>query len=306
MLFATAHSCSPDANSCFPSDRPVRRLLSLDCRPAWYTCDATCRAFSQLHCPKFVPLLPSASSTLASPKSPLVATLRRVVVRHEERVSTRSRFSLGASRAWQYRINDNMATVPGDKKTERSTWASAVDSINPWSVSRSSTPVPKEPMPSPTPKPANSGGDHSINPIYGLSVRRYPPDCPPLKVQWFHAVDVGFPGCTRTHVLTLADHMKSLQVPKRKPELIRGRKKPAEVKPPIAPKKWVPFSPHDSRSIESAYQNVLEAKENDQEQGRGSSARITSASRRGLSSEVEASDDEAGTQIPVNEDYLFE
>lgn len=68
----------------------------------------------------------------------------------------------------------------------------------------------------------------------------------------------------------------------------------------------MPFSPQDSRSIESAYQTVLEAKENDQELGRSSSTRLASGSRRGLSSEAESSDNEAGTQIPVNEDYLFE
>lgn len=89
--------------------------------------------------------------------------------------------------------------APGDKKlNERSTWASAVDSINPWAGSRSSTPVPREPVPTPTSKPANSGGDHSINPLYGLSARKYPTDCPPLKVQWFHAVDVGLTGLEPT------------------------------------------------------------------------------------------------------------
>lgn len=78
---------------------------------------------------------------------------------------------------------------PADKKAEKSTWASAVDSINPWAVSRSTTPVPKEPVP-PPPKPTTSEKDHSVNLIYGISARKYPTDCPPLNVQWFHAVDV--------------------------------------------------------------------------------------------------------------------
>lgn len=146
-----------------------------------------------------------ASSTLASSQSILALTLRRVTRRHEKRVSTRSWSSLGASRAWHSRPH-SMATAssgsppisvpasgsaPGDKKAEKSSWASAVDSINPWAGSRSSTPAPKEPAPPQPPMPVVTGGDHSINLIYGLSARKYPSDCPPLKVKWFHAIDVG-------------------------------------------------------------------------------------------------------------------
>lgn len=117
--------------------------------------------------------------------------LGRVVRRQAGRPSTRSWSSLrpGASSAW----NKKMASgSTADKKAEKSTWASAVDSINPWSGARSSTPAPKEPAAPPPPKPSNTG-DHSTNPIYGLSARKYPPDCPPLKVKWFHAIDVGLP-----------------------------------------------------------------------------------------------------------------
>lgn len=81
-----------------------------------------------------------------------------------------------------------MAPGAGDKKAEKSYLASAVDSINPWAGSRSATPTPKDPQPAVV--PAASTADHTINPYYGHSVRRYPPDCPPLKVQWFHAADV--------------------------------------------------------------------------------------------------------------------
>ncbi|KAJ4422518.1 hypothetical protein N0V82_002852 [Gnomoniopsis sp. IMI 355080] len=173
-----------------------------------------------------------------------------------------------------------------DKKGEKSSWASAVDSINPWAGSRSSTPVPKDPIPPPPPppNPGNSGGDHSINLIYGVSARKYPPDCPPLKVKWFHAVDV----------------------PKRKPQLIRGlKKKPEDAKPQPQPKKWVPFSPNDSRSIEAAYQSILESKEQEQDR-EDTSSRKPAGSRRGLSSEAEASDHEIGAKVPVNEDFLFD
>ncbi|CAN8106391.1 unnamed protein product [Discula destructiva] len=182
-----------------------------------------------------------------------------------------------------------MATTssgPTDKKAEKSSWASAVDSINPWAGSRSTTPTPisKEQAPPPPPQPVPSRGDHSINLIYGLSARKYPSDCPPLRVKWFHAVDI----------------------PKRKPQLIRNvKRKPEDTKPQPQPKKWVPFSPNDSRSIESAYQGILEAKELEHDR-EAPSARKVSGSRRGLSSEAETSENEAGTKVPVNEDFLFD
>jgi hypothetical protein len=80
-----------------------------------------------------------------------------------------------------------MASGNGERKAEKSYLASAVDSINPWAGSRSLTPLPKEPQPNP---PSPSTVDHTVNPFYGQSLKKYPPDCPPLKVQWFHAVDV--------------------------------------------------------------------------------------------------------------------
>lgn len=83
---------------------------------------------------------------------------------------------------------------PGDKKQEKSYFATAVDSINPWNTSRSGTPVPKEKEMPPPPKPKASNSkkadDHSLTTLYGQSFRKYPLDCPPLNVKWFHAVDV--------------------------------------------------------------------------------------------------------------------
>ena len=81
-----------------------------------------------------------------------------------------------------------MSPPPVDKKAEKSYLASAVDSFNPWAGSRSNTPTPKDPQQKQEP-PVNPG-DHITNPLYGQSIRRYPPDCPKLNVQWFHAVDV--------------------------------------------------------------------------------------------------------------------
>ncbi|PSR81837.1 DDHD domain-domain-containing protein [Coniella lustricola] len=171
-----------------------------------------------------------------------------------------------------------MSSLPNDKRAEKSTWASAVDSFNPWGSSRSTTPNPKDQtVPPPPSQPsklesASRAADHSIDLIYGLSAKKYPADCPKIKVQWFHAVDV----------------------PKRKPQLVKGKKKTEEAKPAPIPKKWVLFSPNDSRSIEHAYQNLLEDRE------RRRSAR--SSARR----DSDTSDDEIGVKVAVNEDFLFD
>lgn len=83
-----------------------------------------------------------------------------------------------------------------EKKPEKSYLASAVESMNPWTTSRSSTPTPKSkdstapPQPKPAPPPARKADDHSTNTLYGYSLRKYPADCPPMNVMWFHAVDV--------------------------------------------------------------------------------------------------------------------
>ncbi|KAK8124585.1 DDHD domain-containing protein [Apiospora kogelbergensis] len=193
----------------------------------------------------------------------------------------------------------------GEKKVEKSYLASAVDSINPWntsrSTSRSNTPTPKEkemppppPKPTPAPNPSKKADDHSINTIYGQSLRKYPSDCPPLNVMWFHAVDV----------------------PKRKPQLIKGKKeKEKEDTKPAVPKKFLAFTKNDSRSIEGVYQKLLEDVE-DQRGRHTSKKRASSTSRRGraASSEdmpntsIDASqaDQRQGIRVPVNEDFLFD
>lgn len=127
-------------------------------------------------------------------------------------LTTRSRayWNLPTGRVFGWRRGppDEMASAPGgsgsgsgapaEKKVEKSYLASAVDSINPWNTSRSSTPTPKEapkpppPKPKPTQDAPRKADDHSTNPIYGQSFKRYPPECPPLNVMWFHAIDVGF------------------------------------------------------------------------------------------------------------------
>ncbi|KAJ5338788.1 hypothetical protein N7452_005516 [Penicillium brevicompactum] len=63
-------------------------------------------------------------------------------------------------------------------------------------------------------------------------MRRYPPDCPPLKVRWFYAVDS----------------------PKRKPSPLEQKK--ADQKPLPPPKKFIPFPGKDSQSIEGTFQKL--------------------------------------------------
>ena len=89
----------------------------------------------------------------------------------------------------------NMDSTPESKseKPEKSYLSAAVESIsNPWGSSRSSTPKPiaSTSVPGEASGLKNQhGGDHQTH-WHGLSLRRYPPDCPPLEARWFQAVDV--------------------------------------------------------------------------------------------------------------------
>ncbi|KZM23828.1 uncharacterized protein EKO05_0001041 [Ascochyta rabiei] len=116
------------------------------------------------------------------------------------------------------------------------------------------------------------GGDHVIDRRHRLSLKRYPRDCPPLAVRWFHAVDL----------------------PKRKP-LSEHAITPDKSLP--KPKKWIPFSKGDSRAIESAFQKTADE------------AGATEQSKDLLSpvAPVQPSNEPpATTKVPVNEDYLFD
>lgn len=92
--------------------------------------------------------------------------------------------------------------------------------------------------------------------------------------------------------------------------------KPAEdAKPPVQPKKFLPFSKSDSRAIETAYQRLLE--DSEKRRGERSLRNVSAGSRRGRTntdeeathSSLETSP-EGGhgpkTRVPVNEDYLFD
>ncbi|KAK0709401.1 DDHD domain-containing protein [Lasiosphaeria miniovina] len=182
-----------------------------------------------------------------------------------------------------------MAPGTGDKKAEKSYLASAVDSFNPWS--RNSSPTIKDAAPKPTPNP----GDHTSNPFYGQSFKRYSPDCPPLNVQWFHAVDV----------------------PKRKPKFLKINNNHDDKKPPVQPKKFVAFSEEDSRALESTYQTRLQEIEDERTNLWGTANLRAGSKRPRATSSVDWNNTTLGalndgepkrpsTRVPVNEDFLFD
>ncbi|KAH8820987.1 DDHD domain-containing protein [Xylogone sp. PMI_703] len=169
-------------------------------------------------------------------------------------------------------------------KPEKSYLSAAVESITPWSLSRSSTPKPVPPQP--TPKEPSGlknqhGGDHSVPPLYALSQKRYPPDCPPLKPRWFYAVDA----------------------PKRKPKLLKTTQE--EAKPLPAPKKFTAFSVHDSISIENAFQKLVESQE-EERTGKSENRSTKTLQTADIGSKDTGQDDSPGIRVPVQEDYLFD
>ena len=93
-----------------------------------------------------------------------------------------------------------MDSTPADKTSEqekkaqdKSYLSAAVESISPWSNSRSSTPKPKDKEKA---RGEGSGlknqhaGDQNTTYWRGLSKSHYPSDCPDLNARWFYAVDV--------------------------------------------------------------------------------------------------------------------
>ncbi|KAE9990187.1 hypothetical protein Vi05172_g12602 [Venturia inaequalis] len=164
-------------------------------------------------------------------------------------------------------------------------------SFSPWG-SRSATPKP------PLAKDGDSkreesgigsqrGKDYKISNRYRLSLRNYPRDCPPLQVQWYHAVDI----------------------PKRK--MVTSPVPHEADKPAVVAKKYVPFSNGDSKAIETTYQKLSEKEE---------ATDRTSLTRGDQESDdVGIAGDSLGTKyrrsgneadkafhVPVNEDYLFD
>ncbi|KAF7558500.1 hypothetical protein G7046_g5670 [Stylonectria norvegica] len=187
--------------------------------------------------------------------------------------------------AWSRTFVMTMAPGTADKKTEKSYLSSAVDSINPWANSRSTTPSQgtKNAKTPPQVPPINPE-DHLTTHLYGQSFKTYPLDCPPLKVQWFHAVDA----------------------PKRKPNLGGPKSPPVQPAPPLPePKKFSAFSVSDSRAIENEYQKLLEATEDTRDHDHGD---VHSSKRKRKAEGSSFADDpsERTAHVPVNEDFLFD
>ncbi|KAI1057343.1 hypothetical protein LB506_012980 [Fusarium annulatum] len=186
-----------------------------------------------------------------------------------------------------------MAPGTAEKKVERSYLSSAVDSFNPWAASRSTTPTQKTKNEQETSTVATSANpdDHSTTHIYGQSLRTYPSGCPPLKVQWFHAVDV----------------------PKRKPRLSKSTQ-PEKLS--TQPKKYNSFSSSDSKALEAEYQKLLEELEEARTRAPGDvqtaprkrKADVADDTADGLTNQERglSGSKSAGVRVPVNEDFLFD
>ncbi|KAF2850253.1 DDHD-domain-containing protein [Plenodomus tracheiphilus IPT5] len=119
---------------------------------------------------------------------------------------------------------------------------------------------------------AQQGTDHVVHRRHRLSAKRYPKDCPALVVRWYHAIDL----------------------PKRKPLSSQAI---TPDKPLPKPKKWIPFSPSDSRAIEAAFQTQAE-EEDAAELQRGGGTPTTPTDPKAA--------EKKGIKVPVNEDYLFD
>lgn len=161
---------------------------------------------------------------------------------------------------------------------------SYLSKLSPWSRSPSIPPSKgKDGEPSPALLQEQKGADHVVSHRHRLSLKKYPRDCPPLRPQWFHAVDV----------------------PKRRPHPAGENK---DEKPTGAPKKYAAFSKRDSKAIEAAFQKVLEKEDSEEaskmQQQRGDAPHARPEAKPSKS--LKAEDKPGNIRVPVNEDYLFD
>lgn len=153
--------------------------------------------------------------------------------------------------------------------------------LSPWSKSPTVQPSQgKDGEPEPMLK-QQQRSDHVVSERHQSSRRRYPKDCPPLRPQWFHAVDV----------------------PKRRPNPAG----PVEEKALPAPKKYAAFSVRDSKAIEAAYLRASEEQYVAAEQQSGDEVLLKPA-RSDTKPNLSLKDDQrpGNVKVPVNEDYLFD
>jgi hypothetical protein len=102
-----------------------------------------------------------------------------------------------------------------------------------------------------------------------------------------------------------------IQTPKRKPNLLKETPKDSKPLPP--PKKFVSFSVHDSRSIETAFQELIEGEEShgmnhQNEEGRLGLSNKAAGGKDNTSMNEAGNLEDAGgkLKVPVNEDFLFD
>ncbi|KAF2199502.1 DDHD-domain-containing protein [Delitschia confertaspora ATCC 74209] len=159
--------------------------------------------------------------------------------------------------------------------------SAGITALSPWG-SRSATPKP--PLGNDKEKETvaavpRTGPDHAINRRSRLSLKKYPSDCPPLVVRWYHAVDI----------------------PKRKPFPSNVAKTSEKPLPP--PKKWIPFSPGDSRALESAFQKLA-----DEEEAADRRRELLGSPLAEQRNVNDADQPLSGptAKVPVNEDFLFD
>lgn len=78
-----------------------------------------------------------------------------------------------------------------EQQQETPYWSSALSSIGIWNGGKPpGTQSGKEAAEEANALKSKTSADHLTTPFHRESFRRYPKDCPRLKVQWFHAVDV--------------------------------------------------------------------------------------------------------------------
>ena len=127
------------------------------------------------------------------------------------------------------------------------------------------------------------GADHVVSHRLRLSLKEYPRDCPPLRPQWFHAVDS----------------------PKRRPN-------PAgkiEEKNLPTPRKYASFSVRDSKAIEATYRKLAEEEDaTGKEQHLGDISLSKATEETSENSDIGRNESlKAGKdKVSVNEDYLFD
>jgi hypothetical protein len=177
-------------------------------------------------------------------------------------------------------------SAPPDEQS--SSYLSSLSKLSPWPRSPAFPPSKgKDGEPDAAPLlHQQKGTDHRVlGTRHKLSQRNYPRDCPPMKVQWFHAVDV----------------------PKRRPNPAGEKKEPE--KKPGAPKKYAAFSKTDSKAIEAAFQKLGDeqdaAETGRKELSEGLGIQESKTHDKPSVTLKDKSQSEV-VKVPVNEDYLFD